>query len=63
MQTLSTFGKIRIVPTPVITSGRRWRMRGPVRAWLINTIILAGCKMGVSPKKLASLYKTPKPKT
>ncbi|MBW1849206.1 MAG: TIGR04283 family arsenosugar biosynthesis glycosyltransferase [Deltaproteobacteria bacterium] len=59
VQTLSTLGKIRFVPTPVITSGRRWRMRGPVRTWLINTIILAGCKMGVSPKKLASLYKIP----
>jgi len=63
VQTLSTFGKIHIVPTPVITSGRRWRMRGPVRTWLINAIILAGCKMGVSTEKLKTLYSIPKPKT
>jgi rSAM/selenodomain-associated transferase 2/rSAM/selenodomain-associated transferase 1 len=62
-QKLSSVGKIHIVPIPIITSGRRWKARGPIRTWLINIIILAGCKMGVSPKKLKSLYRMPKSKT
>jgi len=58
-QKLSSSGQIRHVPVPILTSGRRWRIRGPIRTWLINTLILAGCKMGVSPKRLKSLYKIP----
>jgi rSAM/selenodomain-associated transferase 2/rSAM/selenodomain-associated transferase 1 len=61
-QKLSITGKIHIVPEPAITSCRRWKMRGPVRTWLINTMILAGCKLGISPRTLASLYKMPKSK-
>lgn len=59
---LSSAGKIVIVPIPIVTSGRRWKKRGPIRTWLINTIILAGCKLGISPKKLKSLYKIPNKK-
>jgi len=62
VQKLSTLGKIHIVPVPIITSGRRWKIRGPIRTWLINTIILGGCKIGISPEKLKSLYRLPKPK-
>ncbi len=56
VQKLSAIGRIGIVPAHIITSGRRWKARGPIRTWLINAIILAGCKMGISPKKLVSLY-------
>jgi len=60
VQKLSAVGQIHIVPVPITTSGRRWKGRGPIRTWLINVIILVGCKMGVSPEKLKSLYGKPK---
>lgn len=56
---LSAHGKIGIVPVPAVTSGRRWKTKGPVHTWLINVVILMGCKMGISPRKLASLYRKP----
>jgi hypothetical protein len=62
VRSLSAYGKIQIVPAHIITSGRRWRARGPIRTWLINTLILTGCKMGISPEKLKPLYKIPNKK-
>jgi rSAM/selenodomain-associated transferase 2 len=53
---LSERGRIRIAPVPAKTSARRWRKKGVIHASLINTIILMGCLLGVSPQKLATLY-------
>ncbi|MBW1887683.1 MAG: glycosyltransferase family 2 protein [Deltaproteobacteria bacterium] len=55
---LSKWGRIRIVPAKVITSGRRWRKLGVLRTTLINQVIVVGCYLGISPGTLARLYRT-----
>lgn len=53
---LAKHGRIRIAPVPAVTSARRWRRKGFVYTTLINSTILMGCLLGVSPKRLAPLY-------
>lgn len=53
---LAKLGRLGIVPNPAVTSARRWRSVGVVRNTIINQIIVAGCLLGVSPKKLACLH-------
>ena len=53
---ISQHGRIRMAPVPIVTSARRWQRKGFVYTTMINAIILIGCLLGVSPKKLASLY-------
>ncbi|MDX2100260.1 MAG: TIGR04283 family arsenosugar biosynthesis glycosyltransferase [Leptolyngbyaceae cyanobacterium bins.59] len=50
-------GKIGIVPSPVITSGRRWRKLGIVKTTLINQAMILGYLTGVSPERLATWYR------
>lgn len=54
---LKDIGQIAIVPTPVLTSGRRWLLRGIFKTTLINQIIIIGYFLGVSPTELASWYR------
>ena len=54
---LAKHGRIRIAPVPAVTSARRWRQKGFTYTTVINSVILMGCVLGVSPQKLASLYK------
>lgn len=54
---LAKHGRIRIAPVPAVTSARRWRQKGFVYTTVINSIILMGCLFGVSPERLAPLYK------
>ncbi len=49
-------GKIAIIPTPVLTSSRRWQKLGLVKTTLINQLIILGYFLGVSPQQLARLY-------
>jgi hypothetical protein len=56
---LSRRGRIQIAPAQAITSARRWRRFGILRTTLINQVIVAGCYLGISPRVLASLYKSP----
>jgi uncharacterized protein len=56
VRSMSRLGKVRIVPATVTTSGRRWKKLGLIRTTLINAAILAGCLVGVNPKRLAGLY-------
>jgi uncharacterized protein len=39
------------------TSGRRWRALGLVRTTMINQLIIAGYRLGLSPQRLARLYR------
>jgi rSAM/selenodomain-associated transferase 2 len=55
---LSRKGKTAIAPAAVVTSGRRWRHKGIFRTFLINQVILGACLLGVSPDRLAPLYRT-----
>ncbi len=49
-------GRIRIAPCPAMTSARRWTGLGPLRATLVNQIMLLGYWLGVSPHSLRRLY-------
>jgi rSAM/selenodomain-associated transferase 2 len=50
-------GRIGILSSYAVTSARRWQTLGLIRTTLINQIILAGCFLGISPAKLAPLYR------
>lgn len=51
-------GKVVTLPQEVITSGRRWQRLGPLRTTLINQLIICAYHLGVSPKTLASFYRS-----
>lgn len=53
---LAKHGRIRIASVPAVTSARRWREKGLLYTTVLNSIILVGCVLGVSPTKFASLY-------
>jgi rSAM/selenodomain-associated transferase 2/rSAM/selenodomain-associated transferase 1 len=50
-------GRIVTVGEAALTSSRRWETLGVVRATLRNQWMLAGYHLGVSPQKLATLYR------
>lgn len=54
---LKKLGKVRISKLPVITSSRRWLKLGVLKTTLINQVIVGGLLLGLSPEKLAPLYK------
>lgn len=56
VQRLRKQGRIRIAPSAVTTSNRRWRQRGVYRTTLINQCIILGYHLGVSPGILAQVY-------
>lgn len=49
-------GKIAILPSTVITSGRRWQKLGILKTTLINQLVILGYFAGVKPEKLATFY-------
>ncbi|MBR9981699.1 MAG: glycosyl transferase family 2, partial [Desulfatitalea sp.] len=53
---LSRLGRIALAPGAAVTSSRRWRRIGIVRTTLINTLVAAGCLLGIDPARLAHLY-------
>jgi rSAM/selenodomain-associated transferase 2/rSAM/selenodomain-associated transferase 1 len=53
---LKQHGRIVTVAASIQTSGRRWRRLGLLQTTLINTLVIAGYHLGVSPKSLARLY-------
>ncbi len=55
---LSRHGRIRIAPTAIRTSARRWMKLGVWRTTLINQLCIAGFRLGISPERLASWYST-----
>lgn len=57
---LKSIGRIAIIPAPVLTSGRRWLLRGIFTTTLINQLIIIGYFLGVSPTRLASWYRVEK---
>ena len=54
-------GRIAIVPSPALTSARRWAKRGILRQTLLNQALICGCLLGVSPDRLARWYKDCRP--
>ena len=56
---MNRHGTVALVRASIVTSARRWQRLGIVRTTLINTIIAAGCLVGVAPGRLAPLYRLP----
>ena len=54
---LKRHGRILLLPAAAITSGRRWRRVGVLRATTVNQIVLAGCLVGVPPDILAAIHR------
>lgn len=54
---LRRFGRVVIVPSPALTSARRWQRLGAVRTIVINQLILLGFFFRISPFRLASWYR------
>ncbi|MBI5394485.1 MAG: TIGR04283 family arsenosugar biosynthesis glycosyltransferase [Verrucomicrobia bacterium] len=52
-------GRIELLPTAIVTSGRRWQRLGALRTTLTNQFILTAYALGVSPETLARLYGQP----
>lgn len=50
-------GRIAIISTPVLTSGRRWQKLGVLKTTLINQLIIASYLLGISPTKLRGWYR------
>ena len=49
-------GRLRMIRTPVVTSGRRFREHGFVRSAVRNQILMAAYYAGVRPDRLARFY-------
>ena len=60
MLNLRKRGKITIMPTTVLTSGRRWLKLGVFKTTIINQLVILGYFGGVNPAKLARLYHQPR---
>lgn len=58
VRTLRQLGKIAIVPTPVLTSGRRWQKFGVWRTTIVNQIVIFAYLLGVSPQQIHAWYRT-----
>ena len=50
-------GEIVIVPSAVITSGRRWRSLGVWRTTALNQLCIVGHLLGIAPATIARWYK------
>ena len=57
---LKTMGKIYLLPTPVITSPRRWLKKGIIQTTILNQIIVIAYLLGVSPHQIRNWYSSPK---
>jgi rSAM/selenodomain-associated transferase 2/rSAM/selenodomain-associated transferase 1 len=56
---LRRLGGIAIADGTATTSGRRWQRLGPWRTTLINSLMVLGYRIGVSPARLAKWYRRP----
>lgn len=55
---LKNQGKIALVPSPVLTSGRRWCKLGVLKTTTINQLIIAGYFLGIPPQTLGRWYRS-----
>jgi rSAM/selenodomain-associated transferase 2 len=53
---LRNWGRISILPEPVVTSARRWRESGIWWTTAVNQAVIVGYFLGISPHLLARLY-------
>jgi rSAM/selenodomain-associated transferase 2 len=57
MRHLRRFGRIVIIPTPVLTSGRRWQKLGVLKTTLINQLVIVAYFLGVPPERIVRWYR------
>ncbi|NHC37022.1 TIGR04283 family arsenosugar biosynthesis glycosyltransferase [Scytonema millei] len=57
MRRLQRKGRIVILPTPVLTSPRRWLKQGVCQTTLKNQIAIISYLLGVAPAKIAAWYR------
>ncbi|MTJ48080.1 TIGR04283 family arsenosugar biosynthesis glycosyltransferase [Dolichospermum sp. UHCC 0259] len=60
MRKLKALGKIHLLPTPVITSPRRWLKKGIIQTTLWNQIIVIAYLIGISPTQICNWYSSSK---
>ena len=53
---IKKYGRLKMIPSPVTTSARRYRRRGFLRTAMTNQLLLAAFYIGVSPERLARFY-------
>jgi rSAM/selenodomain-associated transferase 2 len=59
---LRRLGRVALLNEAVLTSGRRWQRLGALRTTLINHLMIIGYHFGVSPIRLAALYRGQSPR-
>ncbi len=57
MRQLGRLGRIEIIPTPVVTSARRWLKRGIFQTTVINQMMILGYYLRVPPTRLNQWYR------
>ncbi|MCL6752985.1 TIGR04283 family arsenosugar biosynthesis glycosyltransferase [Nostoc sp. CCCryo 231-06] len=60
MRRLKRTGRIVIIPTPVVTSARRWLQKGVFKTTLLNQIVIIAYLLGVSPERIRCWYRREK---
>jgi rSAM/selenodomain-associated transferase 2 len=60
MRRLKRIGRIVIIPTPVVTSARRWLQKGVLKTMLLNQIVIIAYLLDVSPERICSWYRQEK---
>lgn len=54
---LRHLGRVVTARTTAVTSGRRWKQLGWVRTTLLNKLMIAGYRLGISPRRLERIYR------
>lgn len=57
---LKRIGRIVIIPTPVLTSARRWLQKGIFKTTLLNQLVIIAYLLGVSPERIRRWYRREK---
>ncbi|MEH2167742.1 MAG: TIGR04283 family arsenosugar biosynthesis glycosyltransferase [Nostoc sp.] len=60
MRCLKRTGRVVIIPTPVVTSARRWLQKGVFKTTLFNQIVIIAYLLGVSPERIRRWYRREK---
>ncbi|MDZ7950913.1 TIGR04283 family arsenosugar biosynthesis glycosyltransferase [Nostoc sp. DedQUE09] len=60
MRRLKRIGRVVIIPTPVVTSARRWLQKGVFKTTLLNQIVIIAYLLGISPERICSWYRREK---
>ncbi|WP_375513440.1 TIGR04283 family arsenosugar biosynthesis glycosyltransferase [uncultured Nostoc sp.] len=60
MRRLKRTGRIVIIPTPVVTSARRWLQKGVFKTTLLNQIVIIAYLLGISPERICRWYRREK---